>query len=92
MIKIPVNDNYSEIEEAHPCKGDEYPCIICGKPVKSPKYLVWVHMGGSHAVTEEEGIQLNQQGHEGADLGYYPIGANCLNKHTSLKPYVSKVK
>lgn len=90
MIRILTNDNYSEMQDRFPCKGDAYPCVICGKPCPTPKFMLWCHMGGSHAVTQEEGEKLNAEGHGGADLGAQPIGVDCLRKHPELKPYVWK--
>lgn len=69
--------------------GDAYRCIICGKPCKNPKYLVWEHLGGGTVVTMEEGKRLNAAGKEGADLGGQPIGSDCLRKHPELRPYVN---
>ena len=71
--------------------NDDYqPCIICGKPVNidtNPKTVPWIHdhNGGGCAVTETEARALDP----GADLGWWPIGSDCLRKHPELKPYVT---
>lgn len=70
------------------CRGDEQPCAICGRPCKNPKYYLWIHHGGSHAVTKDEGERLNSTGSCGADLGCHPIGADCLKRNPQLKPFV----
>lgn len=84
MIQIPVSEHHSK--NAAKCKGDEQPCIVCGKPVKAAKWYVHLHCGGSHAVTEEEAATLP----DNEDLGLYPIGTCCLRKHPELKPYAFK--
>jgi hypothetical protein len=80
---------------ANLCKNayrDGYaPCIVCGRGVKlaNHKLFVWVHEGGGHVVTTEEGERLNASGESGADLGSQPIGRDCLKKFPELKPYVA---
>ncbi len=71
-------------------RDDESPCVVCGRPVKlnGKQKTVWVHMGGSHVVTLEEGEHLNATGHQGADLGEQAVGNDCLRKHPELKTYV----
>lgn len=67
--------------------GEAYPCIICGKAVtsKHPKYLRVVE-GGSYAVLPE--FQGDYDGDPG-DLGFYPIGSECLRNHPELRPYAT---
>lgn len=69
---------------------DEYACVVCRKPIKTTghKFFVWMHLGGSHVVTKEEGEHLNATGHAGADLGGQPVGRCCLKKFPELKPYL----
>lgn len=89
MIKIPTNDNYFEMTEKFPCKGDAQSCVVCGRPCLNSKYMVWVHNGGIDAVTAKEGEALNEEGSDG-DLGMHPVGSDCLKRHPELKPYVFK--
>lgn len=92
MIKINVNQNYELMQEKFPCKGNEIPCVICGKPCSNPKFYIWCHLGGNFAVTAEEGELLNAEGKNNMDLGSHPIGTDCLRKHPELKPYSQKSK
>lgn len=87
MIKIVENKDRAIVQERTPNPKHAYACIICGKPVSDPKCELWVHNGGSHAVTLDEGERLNATGHSNADLGYHPIGLECLRKHPELRPY-----
>jgi hypothetical protein len=84
MIKIPR----SPTAERNNATDDAAPCVICGKLVKAPKFMLHVHQGGSHAVTAEEAADLNANGGEPSDCGGHPIGADCLRRHPELKPYV----
>jgi len=75
----------------HKVKGDEVPCLVCGKGCKDNGKAVWVHLheGGSVIVDEEEADRLNAEGHSNADLGGYPIGPDCYKKHKAkLQPFV----
>jgi hypothetical protein len=81
MIDIPMNKDFCE--QAEKCKDAVQPCIVCGKPAPTTPFSIHVHCGGGTAVTEEEAAKLD----EGADLGMYPIGRNCLKKHPELKEY-----
>lgn len=91
QLQIPTNENYSSNQDKFPCKGNTYPCVVCGKPCPNPKFMLWVHCGGDTAVTIEEGERLNAAGEEGSDLGSQPIGVDCLRKHPELKPYTWRV-
>lgn len=91
MIKVPQDSNYWKNESKFPCKGPTYPCVICGRPCPKPKFMVWLHMGGTHLVTVEEGEKLRASGKDEGDVGGHPIGSDCLKKHPELKPYAWKV-
>jgi hypothetical protein len=80
MIDIPRHENFSK--NADKC-GDAMPCVVCGKPCPTSPFSVHVHGGGSDLVTEEEAKNLDDAG----DLGWYPIGRNCLKQHPELKEY-----
>lgn len=81
MIEIPRHESFSKNTEK--IKGDAMPCVVCGKPCPTSPFSVHVHGGGSDLVTEEEAKSLNDAG----DLGWYPIGRNCLKQHPELKEY-----
>jgi hypothetical protein len=67
-------------------KGDEVPCLICGKGVKGP----WPHalrlvFGGGMAGTAEEAAS-----EPAGDVGAYPVGRSCWKKHPELHEYELK--
>jgi len=68
--------------------GDLPHCCICGKAIEEPQHWLHIHCGGTHVVTEAEAAQLNAEGHESADLYFFPAGVNCLKQHPELKDYV----
>jgi len=65
------------------------PCLLCGRPVKLTSQTAWVHQhnGGASIVTEEEAAELDPR----AEMGWWPIGPDCLKSHPELKPYVQRV-
>ena len=73
------------------CKDDETPCCVCGRGIKNAKAAGMIHMhnGGWYAVTETEAAKLKVT-MPGGDLGFWPIGADCLRRHPELKPYVQQ--
>lgn len=87
MQIIESNANRSENERRH-CRGDLYPCLICGRPIAKPKYSLHLWYG-SMAVTEEEAAALVAKEGDGGDTGFYPVGSDCLKKHPELRPYVA---
>lgn len=85
MVRIPFHPRY--IENRDRC-GVAYPCVVCGKGIVKPRYMVHVHNGGLDLVTEDEAAQLS----EAADLGWNPLGRDCYRKHPELHPYVTQVQ
>ncbi len=83
---IPTNRD----RNARTCGDNEAPCVICNRPVKllARTKMVWVHKGGSHVVTVDEGNRLNDAGEAGGDLGGQPIGSDCLRRHPEIVPYL----
>lgn len=80
-IIVPKSPSYYRNIEKH----DRQPCLICGKPVRATMYArgtrwVHVHEGGSRIVTDRLAETLDPS----ADLGMYPIGADCWRKHPEL--------
>lgn len=63
-------------------------CIICGRHVKTPKNLVWEHLGGGTLVTAEEGERLNLAGSDDEDMGLQAVGSDCLKAHPQLKLFL----
>lgn len=87
MIEIPYHPHYQENKKQY-AKANAQPCIVCGKAVTKPRYMVHVHCGGSHLVTEQEAATLS----EAADLGAYPLGRDCYRKHPELQPYATEAQ
>lgn len=79
MLKIQRRSNYDR-NDRH---GHQPPCVICGKPLYHPRYLVHI-FSGDVAVTEAEADELGP----GGDLGMYPVGTDCLRRHPELRDYV----
>ena len=87
MISVPHHPNYHKNHRGMMPDGC-LPCVVCGKPIKmaTARYTVHLHDGGVVLVTEAEAVTMDP----GADLGCYPIGADCLRSHPELRPYVTK--
>jgi hypothetical protein len=86
MVEIPYNPNRIKNQEQRENK-DAYPCIVCGKAAGKSPWMVRVVNGGTDIGTDEEG-----DADPSSDLGYYPIGTDCLRKHPEVKPYAKKQK
>lgn len=81
--KMTPPDYHRNMEKA----GDLPTCVICGRGIKAENPpMVHLHDGGWCIVTEEEATALSPN----ADMGFYPIGPECLRKHPEIKPYVHK--
>lgn len=72
------------------CRDGEVECIVCRRPIKASthKLWIWVHLGGGHVVTTEEGERLNTTEDVAGDLGAQPVGAGCVQRYPQLKPYL----
>jgi hypothetical protein len=69
------------------------PCIICGRGVKDPwKYTVHIYWGTTLVTAEEIATLPDDVLPQNADLGCWPIGADCLKKHPEIVPYLIKEK
>ena len=59
--------------------GDYLPCVVCGKPVKSPDApAVRVLDGGDRFATEVEAAQ--DAADPAGDMGCFPVGPDCAQK------------
>lgn len=90
MIKVedlPGWDGDKYSKNSDKCRGVEYPCIVCGKPVKNPKFYVR-YFWATHIVTDQEAEKIIAEEGEGGDMGAYPLGAGCLKKYPELKKYI----
>ena len=81
-IEIPRHQNYSKNEARG---GDGYPCVVCGKYIAKPTFMVHVGLGGSHLLDHDDNSEPN------SDLGGYPIGSDCLRNHPELHAYATPV-
>jgi hypothetical protein len=72
--------------------GSSYPCVVCGVHVRSPKWELHMISGGGVALhPADEALFAADEAASGGDMGFYPIGADCLRQHPELRPFVLKV-
>jgi hypothetical protein len=83
-IAIPISSGRSRNMER--VKGDATPCVVCGKGIRANKqrYMVHVVNGGGMAALPGE-IEDGEPG----EMGWFPIGPDCLRSHPELAPYVT---
>lgn len=84
MIEVPTTEDYDK--NANRARGEDYPCVVCGRAVKyGSRTGVGVHLGngGSHLLLPSEVDPAASD-----YLGVYPLGGDCLRKHPELRPYV----
>lgn len=65
------------------CKGDEYPCAYCGKPIKDKAKALWVEICCDQFVLLIEGEKVNHDRH-GNYMGGYPLGPECARAFKKL--------
>lgn len=79
---------------SHNTRGDDLPCVLCGKAVSDPpKYQVHLHQGGAFLVTEEEAQMLHEKErgrNSFSDMGFYPVGVECYRRNPAIRPYVTE--
>lgn len=80
MIPIPFHPRFSENLEK--VKHDQLPCVVCGKSIKTPRRWVRVVNGGCWIGTPADAID-----NPAADMGYFPIGSDCLRNYPEIKQY-----
>lgn len=86
-IKIPTSKDYARNEKR--CRGNDIPCIVCGKPIKDPIMnvtgtILWLRAGSGSLSTA---IDPNSPDQGGGEMGCWPIGSDCLRRNPQLKPY-----
>jgi len=81
MIAIPFHPNFSSNLEK--VKHNELPCVVCGKSIATPRKWVRVVNGGCWIGTNQEG-----ESEPAGDMGFFPIGADCLRNHPEIKEHV----
>jgi hypothetical protein len=84
VIEVPQTEDYGK--NAAKARGEDYPCVVCGRAVKygsSTGHVVHLGNGGGYLLlpTEVDPAASDY-------LGLYPLGGNCLKKHPELRPYV----
>lgn len=79
-IKIPTSSQYAENERL--CKGDDMPCIVCGRPMKADAKVMWLRAGPGSL---DYAIPHDAPDQEGAEMGAWPIGPGCLKRYPQLK-------
>jgi len=73
-------------ENAERCKGSEWPCAYCGKPIKEKDKAMWVFIccGQFEPAGGEEAHQ-----HHPWNMGGYPLGPDCARKYRREKAVVA---
>lgn len=61
---------YSDNEKR--CNENEWPCIICGRPVDKDNAIAWLGVTDDYEITEDDNV---------ATMGFFPIGSNCYRKY-----------
>lgn len=87
MIAIPYNQKLIDKNEKHVGSNVGDACIICSAKIKNlDNHKLWVRIvnGGGYIGTVTEA-----EAEPSADLGYYPIGADCLKNNPALAEYVN---
>lgn len=83
-ISIPAADYQKNTEGPKGPKGDQYPCLVCGRGCGVRSHYVHLHDGGALIVTEAEAAKLDASG----DMGMYPVGRDCFRHHPELARYI----
>lgn len=87
-LTITSDPDYAQNDERR--KPDTQPCAICGRAVTSAR-AKFVHIFyGNLVVTEEEANLIYDEEGNGGDLGFFPVGPDCLKKHPELQKYLSE--
>jgi hypothetical protein len=89
-VEIKRSPNFQRNLQTRRPPRDTEPCVVCGKTITGKAKMVHLHMGGLVAVTDLEAEALEAQGRGGEDMGWYPIGADCLRNQPELKSYVQQ--
>lgn len=89
VLPLPMRDNRGEAMDRYPSGEHDDPCIICGRPVdrrKNPWMLHVVDGGASVHVPDAPGPKPT------SDLGWHPIGSDCLRRHPELRAAARRMK
>ena len=87
VMYIPRDPRYSKNFKGMISGDSVGPCIVCGKLIKAPgKYFVHMMDGGDSICTADEDDKVDP----GGDLGFQPIGTDCLRRYPELRPFVRK--
>lgn len=69
--------------------GEDRFCLYCGRPVRKTTPVYWLHeIDGGGTLIRYETPYYN----DGADMGAWPIGNDCLKNHPEFQPFVSPKK
>ena len=83
MIEIPVS-SMAQANEQRYGMNDGTACIICNKPIASPRFFVRIY-AGSYICADSEIDDEN------ADDGFYPIGKDCIRRFPQVHAYVQQL-
>ena len=90
-ILVPKNRDYSiNVERTGAYAEGKAPCCICGRGITDERATTFLHdIGGGggeylHPSCEPDYVA------DGADMGFYPVGPDCLRRNPALKEYVTR--
>ena len=92
VVKAPKSENWSKnyAEYEKSTDPDKVPCVFCGKPLNGKSARYWLHDigggGGLYLHPGDEHLYVT----DGADMGTYPIGEDCLRRRPELKPFTTR--
>lgn len=82
-MKIPKSADYAANLRRYR-GGDRQPCVVCGRPVKAPTFMVECVNGG----LDECVLPGTADTTDAAYMGAFPVGPDCLRRHPELRPFV----
>ena len=87
-VKVIHSPDYHTNERRFPSHDNEMPCLICGRAIKMTDDTKMVHLvnGGGEALATVDEASYHD---DGGDLGFYPIGSDCLKRHPELNACVA---
>lgn len=90
-IDIPKKPAPERMKRARPGDENSYPCVICGLSVSKPRFHCHMIGGGGVALHPDDESEFAADSSEQAgDMGFYPVGSDCLRRFPEMKPFVIK--
>ena len=87
MIDAPRTDRYQFNLGRFPAGDDQYPCAVCGKPLRRHKVRFWVCVLDDRVLSRLESWRTPRD-----YVTWEAVGADCLRRTPVLRDYVSTVR